>query len=222
MKQGVNVWYWLCTICSSLLVLAILCVVLVSRWLRRWWLRRHPEVIVQKLNRGATVSFGFVTDVLRVRKLEARRKRDPRAIIPLIKVYERIIGRLQFNEDVFFYALTQNKLGNAYSELSSDDNAANLARAITCYQEALRFFTPEETPFEYASTQGSLGNAYWKLLSGDRAANLVQAIVCYQEALRFLTLEDTPSEYADAQNHLNLAYREMQRYTSSDTLEIAE
>lgn len=174
------------------------------------------------MNRGVTVSFGFVIDILRVRKLEARRKQDPRAIIPLIKVYERIIGRLQSNEDVFFYALTQNRLGNVYSELSSDDNGANLARAITCYQEALRFFTPEVTPFEYGIVQGSLGNAYWKLLPGDRAGNLVQAIACYQEALRFLTLEDTPSEYATVQNNLKFAYREMSRDTSSDTQEISE
>ena len=68
--------------------------------------------------------------------------------------------------------MTQNNLGNAYAELPTGDRAANLARAIDCYTEALRFYTAEAAPLEYAMTQNNLGNAYAELPTGDRAANL--------------------------------------------------
>src|SRR3989442_10592312 len=93
-------------------------------------------------------------------------------------------------------------LGNAYSDLPTGDRASNLAQAIGCYQQALRFLTPEAAPLEYASTQNNLGLAYWNLPTGDRATNLAQAIGCYQQALRFTTAEAAPLDYASTQNNL--------------------
>ena len=89
------------------------------------------------------------------------------------------------------------------------DRAANLARAIGCYIEALRFRTAEAAPADYAMTQNGLGAAYAALPAGDRAANLAQAITCYTHALRFFTAEACPSEYAGIQNNLGTAYVEL-------------
>jgi tetratricopeptide (TPR) repeat protein len=105
--------------------------------------------------------------------------------------------------------MTQNNLGSAYQALPAGDRTANLARAIECFTEALRFRTAEATPLDYAATQNNLGNAYWGLLAGDRAANLARAIECFTEALRFYTAEATPFEYATTQNNLGGAYQEL-------------
>ena len=90
------------------------------------------------------------------------------------------------------YARTQNNLGNAYFALPDGDRAANLRRAIACYEEALRVFTPEAAPRDSAKVLQSLGGAYAALHDGDRAANLRRAIACYEEALRLHTPEASP------------------------------
>ena len=113
--------------------------------------------------------------------------------------------------------MTQNNLGTAYAELPTGDRAANLARAIDCYTQALRFFTAEAAPLEYAATQNNLGNAYAELPTGDRAANLARAIDCYTEALRFFTAEAAPLDYATTQNNLGIAYADFPPGTGRPT-----
>jgi tetratricopeptide (TPR) repeat protein len=100
-------------------------------------------------------------------------------------------------------------LGNAYSDLPTGDRAANLAKAIQCYTEALRVYTPEAAPLDYAMTQNNLGTAYADLPTGDRAANLAKAIECYTEALRVYTPEAAPLDYAMTQNNLGNAYADL-------------
>ena len=140
------------------------------------------------------ISPDFAADMVRAQQLEEQRQRDPRAILPLIQVYKRMLERLRPNEDPPLYAALQNNLGAAYSDLPTGDRAANLAQAIGCYQQALRFRTPETAPLKYAMTQNNLGTAYRELPTGDRAANLAQAIGCYQQALRFQAPEAEPFE----------------------------
>ena len=106
-------------------------------------------------------------------------------------------------------AAMQNGLGNAYVALPTGERAANLRQAIECYQEALRFYTPEAAPPNYAATQNNLGTAYSDLPTGERAANLARAIECYQEALRFRTPEAAPLDYAMTQNNLGTAYHNL-------------
>ena len=106
-------------------------------------------------------------------------------------------------------ATMQNNLGNAYVSLPTGDRAANLARAIQCYQEALRFYTPETTPLDYAMTQNNLGLAYSDLPTGERVANLRQAIECYEQALTVYTAEAAPLDYAMTQNNLGAAYADL-------------
>jgi len=104
------------------------------------------------------------------------------------------------------WASLQVRLGNAYQGRIRGNRAENLARAIRCYEEALRFRTPETAPLDYATTQNNLGEAYRNLPTGDRATNLAHAIQCYQETLRFHTPETAPLQYATTQNNLGNAY----------------
>ena len=199
-----NIWYWLLTICSSLLVLIILLGILV-----RMWLRKHPELLVQGQGDEVAIPADFRTDIRRTQQLEEQRQRDPRAIFPLIEVYKRMLERLRPNESPLLYAALQHNLGTAYNDLPTGDRAANLEQAIACYQQALRFYTPEAAPREYAMTQNNLGTAYRNLPTGDRAANLEQAIACYQQALRFYTPEAAPRDYAMIQYNLGDAYYQL-------------
>ena len=75
----------------------------------------------------------------------------------------------------------------------------NLNRAIICFKEALRFWTPEKDPLDYALVQRNLGDVYSKLPTGDQKVNLNRAIDHYKEALCFCTSENNPFQYADTQ-----------------------
>ncbi len=229
-----DIWYWLLTICGSLLVLVILLIIVAYRWVRK-----HPELQVQgqegrvaiplgseaDINRaqqleaemhrdpqvqgqegGVAIPLGFEADINRAQQLEAEMHRDPQVIVPLIHVYERMIERLQPDETPLFYSAIQTRLGSAYSYLLTGDRAANLEQAIHCFQQALRFQTPETAPLDYAHTQNNLGGTYSLLPTGDRATNLEQAIHCYQQALRFQTPETAPLDYAQTQNNLGGTY----------------
>ena len=113
--------------------------------------------------------------------------------------------------------MTQNNLGNAYAELPTGDRAANLARAIDCYTEALRFRTAEAAPLDYATTQNNLGTAYAELPTGDRAANLARAIDCYTQALRFRTAEAAPAECRVTARSLGDVHFEQGRWAEAHT-----
>src|SRR5262249_36918998 len=151
---------------------------------------------------------GLEADVAEAQQLETQRQRNPRALEPLIQIYERIL-RLQLGDYSAFRAAVQTNLGNAYCDLLAGNREANLMRAMEYYREALRFYKPETAPHAYAVLQNNLGNAYFSLPTGDREKNLAQAIECYLEALRFQTPEATPLDYARTQNNLGNAYRNL-------------
>src|SRR6266704_2278914 len=95
-----------------------------------------------------------------VRQLEAQARRDPQAITHLIKIDEDS-RRLPLSSRILpIYLQLQTNLGNTFSQLLTGDRRANLRRAIACYQEALRFWTPDAAPHEYATIQNNLGLAY--------------------------------------------------------------
>jgi CHAT domain-containing protein len=105
------------------------------------------------------------------------------------------------------------------------DRGANLQQAIACYEQALRFHTPEADPLDYARTQMNLGGAYAQLPVGDRAANLRQAIACYEQALRVFTPEAAPDLCRRAAHGLGVLYfgecRWDQAYSSYTTAIVA-
>ena len=148
-------------------------------------------------------------DIRTALRLEEQRQRDPRAAVPLIQLCERIVSQLEPAENPTVYAAICELLGSVYADLPTGNRASNLTQTIHCYQEALRFWTPEADPVKYAATQNNLGIAYCELPTGNRASNLASAIRCYQEALRFYTPEAAPLDYAMAQNNLGEAYRNL-------------
>jgi CHAT domain-containing protein/tetratricopeptide (TPR) repeat protein len=142
-------------------------------------------------------------------QLEGQSEKDPRALGPLIQVYEQLLEYLHPDNAPLLYASIKNSMGNAYYKLPVDDRGVALAQAIACFQDALRFYTPESSPHEYAQVQNSLGTAYRCSPTGDGAANIAQAIDCYREALRVWTPETDPLSYAGVQNNLGNAYKEL-------------
>jgi len=145
----------------------------------------------------------------RIEDIAARWRIDPQALVSLIRLHEQMLSKLRPGRDPKLYADLQNELGAAYYHLSMGDQRTNLERAIACYQEALRFQTPETVPLEYALTQCNLGDAYGQLPAGDLLANLKQALACYQEALRFQTPETVPLDYARTQSNLGHVYAKL-------------
>ncbi|MBN1580848.1 MAG: tetratricopeptide repeat protein, partial [Anaerolineae bacterium] len=119
------------------------------------------------------------------------------------------------------YAMTQNNLGTAYLRLPTGDRSDNLQRAIACYQEALRVYTPEAAPLAYAMTQNNLGEAYIKLPSGKRTQNIKHATALYQDALRFFSVEQEPLYYSWSQRNLGTAFLHLSVVESTAHLEKA-
>ena len=58
--------------------------------------------------------------------------------------------------------MTQNNLGNAYTELPTGNRTANLARTVDCYTRALRFYTPEAAPAQCRLTARRLGDVHFE------------------------------------------------------------
>ena len=55
--------------------------------------------------------------------------------------------------------MTQNNLANAYGDIPGGDRAANIQRAIACYEAALRVYTEEAFPREYKIVMSGLESA---------------------------------------------------------------
>ncbi|MCK4872473.1 MAG: tetratricopeptide repeat protein, partial [Phycisphaerales bacterium] len=84
-----------------------------------------------------------------------------------ISIHERILGAAEPHSPQ--WAMTQNNLGNALSELPTGDRGEHLARAIEAYEAALTVRTREQFPTDWAMTQNNLGNALQELPTGDRS-----------------------------------------------------
>jgi tetratricopeptide (TPR) repeat protein len=103
-------------------------------------------------------------------------------------------------------AALQNSLGVSYMQLTTGDEVENTREAITCYQDALKVYTPKTAPMDYAMVQNNLGNAYARLPSTGEPASVQHAIACYTEASRHWTMEAAPVSHAMVQNNLGNAY----------------
>ncbi len=114
-----------------------------------------------------------------------------------------------YTEDRYPYqwAMTQNNLGNVYSERIRGDKAENQEQAIACYSAALRVRTEQTVPFDWAMTQNNLGAVYQERIRGDKAENQEQALACYSAALRVYTEQSVPYQWATTQNNLGNVYQ---------------
>ena len=119
------------------------------------------------------------------------------------------------------WAMTQNNLGNAYSDRIRGDKADNLENAIAAYEQALKVRTRTDFPVDWAMTQNNLGTAYCERIRGDKADNLEIAIAAYEQALEERTRTDFPVQWAMTQNNLGTAYSDRIRGDKADNLENA-
>ena len=108
-----------------------------------------------------------------------------------INKYEDVLNLITPNNLPVKYALTQNNLGTAYSDLADVRNKeSNLEKAINAFNETLKIRTVEKYPIDYAETQNNLGVAYWGLADvRDKESNLEKSINAYNEALKICTVE---------------------------------
>jgi tetratricopeptide (TPR) repeat protein len=133
----------------------------------------------------------FAADALRAQQLEEQRQRDPRAIVPLLQLYERLVSQLKPVENPTVYALIYYLLGNVYVDLPTGDRASNLEQAIRCYREALRFYTPEAEPFECRRTTRNLANLYFAQGAWDAALRAYRIAMGVGEQLYQVGLSTT-------------------------------
>ncbi|MFB2836257.1 CHAT domain-containing protein [Floridanema evergladense] len=119
------------------------------------------------------------------------------------------------------WAMTQNNLGNAYSDRIKGERGENLENAIASYQAALTVYTPTAFPEQWATTQNNLGNAYLYRIKGERGENLEIAIASYQAALTVRTPTAFPEQWAMTQNNLGTAYSDRIKGERGENLENA-
>ncbi len=119
----------------------------------------------------------------------------------------------------FIYAKLQVGMGSAYAYLLTDETGTiaksqasypkHLQSMITCYQEALRFYTYEAAPVECAEIYMDLAGAYTLLSREGDADSSQQALAAYKAALQYYTLESAPERYAEIQMALGLLYTQL-------------
>ncbi|MBS9769996.1 MAG: CHAT domain-containing protein, partial [Trichodesmium erythraeum GBRTRLIN201] len=110
------------------------------------------------------------------------------------------------------WAMTQNNLGNAYSDRIRGDKAENIEAAIAAYQQALLVRTQTDFPMDWAGTQNNLGIAYSDRIRGDKAENIEAAISCYDAALRVTKPENLPAECLQTARNLASLAAKQQNY----------
>jgi hypothetical protein len=116
------------------------------------------------------------------------------------------------------WAMTQNNLGIAWSDLPTGDKAENLKKAIGAYEAALTVRTKDACPAEWASTQNSLGSAWRNLPTGNKAENVKKAIDACEAALTVRTKDACPTGWAITQNNLGVAWRTLPSGNKAENL----
>jgi tetratricopeptide (TPR) repeat protein len=112
-----------------------------------------------------------------IARLRALQRQDLHLTESLIQRFEALLHSIDSDEYAELRARIQYDLGSAYTDLPSGDHTANLQQAIACYQQALRFFTPEVDPVMCRLTNGTLADVYF------RQADWSAALVAYQAAI---------------------------------------
>lgn len=135
-----------------------------------------------------------------------------------IAAYRAALGQTQPQNRPQTYAMVQNNLGAAYSDLALYREAAiALQHSIRAYELALQYRRLEDDPSRYAATQNNLGTAFWNLAQHDQPVlRLKQAIAAYYEALRYYSPDREPLLYAMIQNNLGTAFWNLAQHEKDD------
>jgi CHAT domain-containing protein/tetratricopeptide (TPR) repeat protein len=107
------------------------------------------------------------------------------------------------------YATTRYNLGAAHADLgrrSSDlpaqERSGHVRTAIEHFNEALRYWTIEESPWDHAMAKNSLGIALADLADIEGRTDLEAAATCFEDALRISVLAVEPSAHRRASANL--------------------
>jgi CHAT domain-containing protein len=109
----------------------------------------------------------------------------------------------QFRNQPQKWAKSQYELGTLYKNLgvfAKENTKENLAKAIECYQNALRCTSRENYPWGWAEVNNSLGNAY------QHNGQYQQAIKCFENTLKIHTREAFPTDYIKTKVNLANAH----------------
>ena len=104
------------------------------------------------------------------------------------------------------WARARRDLGKAYHKRRAGDQTANLLRAISCHDAALRVWAEGQYPADWAMAHNDLGIAYLDLPASRWATSLGSAIEHLRAATRVWTESDYPADWAMAQNNIGNAY----------------
>jgi tetratricopeptide (TPR) repeat protein len=97
-------------------------------------------------------------------------------------------------------------LGIAYSQRQREDRAANLARSLECYEQALKVLPKESDAFVWASVMHNIGNLYLRRRDVDRGASIELARKAFEDVLTVRTAENVPNDWAVTMSNLGNAY----------------
>ncbi|MFW6358369.1 MAG: tetratricopeptide repeat protein [Chroococcales cyanobacterium] len=136
-----------------------------------------------------------------------------------IETYQLALTKVVIENAPQTYAMIQNNLGAAYSDLARySDSSHNLEQSIRAYEEALQYRTQDVDPLKYASTQNNLGTAYWHLAQiQSPVTNVKAAIAAYQAALTQYNPQRDTLNWAMLQNNLGTAYWNLAQYEDPKT-----
>jgi tetratricopeptide (TPR) repeat protein len=131
-------------------------------------------------------------------------------LLDAVGLYERALV-LAPTEAALLKARITARMGTALQALPQDGDdagAANLERALACFQGAIPTLQQGGKPEEVAEAELNQGLAQQSLSAMGRA-RITDAIAAYQRSLRTFTREAWPQEYSVLHNNLAIAYLSM-------------
>jgi tetratricopeptide (TPR) repeat protein len=120
-----------------------------------------------------------------------------------------------------YWARLHAQLGKYLIDNPRGERAANLERAMECFEKALTVYSREQDVEARIIVQFDLGAAYAQRIRGERAENLEQAIGIFETALREAAPSKYPALWAHIQHNLGAAYAERIRGSRAGNLERA-
>ncbi|KAB8334428.1 tetratricopeptide repeat protein [Scytonema tolypothrichoides VB-61278] len=181
----------------------------------------------------STYHFNFLIEILQA---TADSKGNPQVVYPLLARNINLLDDVLAEILVYWgtntlreadadraesIAVVIGDFSNLIQQFPWGNKASNIEIAITGYEVALTFYTPQAFPQQWARAKCGSGNAYSDRIRGDIAENLELAIAAYQEALTVYTFDAFPQDWAMTKNNLANAYRNRIRGDIAENLEQA-
>ncbi|WP_414582013.1 CHAT domain-containing protein [Scytonema sp. PCC 10023] len=184
--------------------------------LRRWATSKLAEV---ETDEAQSIAVNIINFSNRIQQFPLGDKASNMEIaIAGYEVVLTVFTREAFPQD---WAMTQNNLGNAYSNRIFGEKAQNIELAITSFTAALEVTTRQAFPQDWAMTQNNLGNAYLYRIFGEKAQNIELAITSFTAALEVTTRQAFPQLWATTQINLGNAYSDRIFGEKAQNIELA-